>query len=544
MDTRRSELGAEAGLAVDRIAPLRRLLLAGPPAGAALLVVLLVAAFVIVAVSPLRTTVTVWDDAYMFVRYADHLLASGTLSWNPHGPPTYGLTSILYLVVAVVPMRILIPRDPLPTLVASSCLGAAAFLALALRLAWRATDGLARASRWNVLLLVVASLLLQGEALSSHATSGMDTTFAMAFEAAYLLVALRSERSRSVPLAVFLGVMGGGAITARPDLMIFSLAVPAVALITKDLARARRARLTLAITVAVCLLWLAVARAYLGSALPLSFYAKSTGLYRDFNVAKYAPVPLVQWKAFAWPNGILLALGFLPIVFAPSAFLRDAPSTVKGAMVGVVVFAAYYLIFVLQIMNAYARFYYPLLPAIVLAGAYGARCLLQRTREVPFVLSLALVAAVFPHADVLGSPLGFLRYDVAFSSRSILGNVLFALDRFSLLPDDLVIAATEVGHLGAMNPRKTVIDLAGLNDTEFGRHPFSAKRLMSLAPDLIYLPHPDYRGMNADILADPEFRARYELHSREELQALPVAIRLDSPHYAAMERIVDEARRK
>ena len=58
-----------------------------------------------------------------------------------------------------------------------------------------------------VLLLVVASLLLQGEALSSHATSGMDTTFAMAFEAAYLLVALRSERSRSVPLAVFLGVM-------------------------------------------------------------------------------------------------------------------------------------------------------------------------------------------------------------------------------------------------------------------------------------------------------------------------------------------------
>ena len=34
----------------------------------------------------------VQDDSYMFIRYADNLLASGRLSWDPDGAPTYGPT--------------------------------------------------------------------------------------------------------------------------------------------------------------------------------------------------------------------------------------------------------------------------------------------------------------------------------------------------------------------------------------------------------------------------------------------------------------------
>ena len=45
------------------------------------------------------------DDAYMFVRYADHLLEFGDLRWNPDGEPVYGATSVLY-VFALLPFRL------------------------------------------------------------------------------------------------------------------------------------------------------------------------------------------------------------------------------------------------------------------------------------------------------------------------------------------------------------------------------------------------------------------------------------------------------
>src|SRR4029453_7354546 len=43
----------------------------------------------------------VWDDSYMFVRYADNLRAFHTVAWNPGGAPTYGLTSPLFLSVVL-----------------------------------------------------------------------------------------------------------------------------------------------------------------------------------------------------------------------------------------------------------------------------------------------------------------------------------------------------------------------------------------------------------------------------------------------------------
>ena len=36
------------------------------------------------------------DDAYMFLRYADNILAGNGFAWNPDGPRTYGCTSIAH----------------------------------------------------------------------------------------------------------------------------------------------------------------------------------------------------------------------------------------------------------------------------------------------------------------------------------------------------------------------------------------------------------------------------------------------------------------
>ena len=71
----------------------------------------------------------IWDDAYMFVRYADNILAHKRLSWNPGGEATYGLTSILFLVV-VLPLRLLIPNNPAVVAVLSSLVSGLLFLCL------------------------------------------------------------------------------------------------------------------------------------------------------------------------------------------------------------------------------------------------------------------------------------------------------------------------------------------------------------------------------------------------------------------------------
>jgi hypothetical protein len=85
------------------------------------------------------------------------------------------------------------------------------------------------------------------------------------------------------------------------------------------------------------------------------------------------------------------------------------------------------------------------------------------------------------------------------------------LSAFSALPDDLKIATTEVGYPAAMNPRKEIIDLAGLNHTGLALGRVSLQEVIRTRhPDVVYLPHPDYVEMNEAIQADPYFRAHYD----------------------------------
>src|SRR5689334_15846618 len=75
----------------------------------------------------------VLDDAYMFVRYADHLLKYGCLCWNVPGPRTYGLTAPAYLAV-VVPVRLMAASSPRLTVMLSSSLSGVLWFALLYRL--------------------------------------------------------------------------------------------------------------------------------------------------------------------------------------------------------------------------------------------------------------------------------------------------------------------------------------------------------------------------------------------------------------------------
>lgn len=166
----------------------------------------------------------IWDDAFMFVRYADNLMKYGKLSWNPGMEPSYGLTSILYLIV-ITPIRILTSNNPALTAMLSSMLCGFLFIGLSILLVFKyikATPTI----KYSLVLLTLISLALANEHLSAHFCSGMDTTFAMSYITLYLIIAIAFERSSSLKTGITLGIIGGLAFSVRPDIMLFSYIVP------------------------------------------------------------------------------------------------------------------------------------------------------------------------------------------------------------------------------------------------------------------------------------------------------------------------------
>ena len=519
----------------------------------------------------------VWDDAYMYVRYADNVITHGVISWNPGGEPTYGLTSLLFLAV-VLPIRLLVPNSPAMTAILSSLVCGIIFLGLLVALLYRYTDESRMITR-IALLLVTLSLALASEHLAPHFVSGMDTTFALVFVTTYIIICKWQEQSLSAVSTIVMGVWGALAFSARPDLVLYSLLVPAsiVALETDPKAK-RNALVILGITVAGIGLQMWVASRYFHSPLPLPFYAKGTRLYEDFNYSRYRFVPVKQLFAYSGSYGYLFLLIGADLLVNLKEWRRDRSAAEIGLVIATCLFVLYYLFFVLQIMYFSQRFYYPTLPAIAFLAARSTARLIRKIpqttkqtsqeliRELPrFYLLLAtflLLAQLLPVAmSVSGRWLSevstgsFANLNVNDDYKANWTQVWFRLGRFSSLPDSLVIAATEVGHIAALNPDKTIIDLTGLNETSFARNGFSADLLFEqYQPDLIYMPHPDYQRMIAEITNHPYFIQHYDYFPARTLggvryrvgrftEILPnllgIALRRDSPYYPAMREVVD-----
>ena len=66
---------------------------------------------------------TLWDDAYIFLRYANNVLAEGRISWNPRSAPTYGMTTPAFLVVTVPALALFRGAPPLAASLASAIPG-------------------------------------------------------------------------------------------------------------------------------------------------------------------------------------------------------------------------------------------------------------------------------------------------------------------------------------------------------------------------------------------------------------------------------------
>ena len=507
------------------------------------------------------------DDAYMFVRYADNLIKEGCLCWNRAGPPTYGLTSVAYLLI-VAPVRLLMPGSPCEAVVVSSAIGGLMLLGALGVLLWKHTAAPPQA-RGLVALFVLGTLCLRSYPLALHMSTGMDTTFAAAMLTLLFLAHKQLEQRRSRGLLAGVGLATGLMFLVRPDLLIFSWGVPAVAAaMARDRQQRRDMLLVLAVGAAVLGLELLGAYLYFGLPLPLPFYAKSLGSYTGQIVDMYRDtgrVYLVRFLRWYWHLFLVIGAGLVPLLRRRG--LHALSPVELGVLASTGVFIVYYLFFVMQIMPYGARFYFPCMPGLLFLAARSLALLFEREgvpsrwlwrthsalaglvagrRRRIVALMVAVVAASAGYAGrrIAQVAKSTIEHRAAgayeMSARYVNWTMgWYRLDELARLPDDLVMATTEVGAPAAFSPNRTIIDMAGLNDNEIVRRGFSPEVLFSLYnPDVIYMPHPHYSDMVNAILNDRRFKERYELFPDTRLKTLMgLAIRRDSRHYAAMRAI-------
>ncbi|UCE01515.1 MAG: hypothetical protein JSW67_09495 [Candidatus Latescibacterota bacterium] len=513
------------------------LLLFGVVAGATLAVVVASRAFGLM----------VEDDAFMFVRYAHNILEHGRIAWNPGGPPTYGPTSLFYLVV-VVSVRALVGEASASVAVLSSLVCGLAFLMGVIALAWRAAD-CAGGRRLAAVACVLLALAWAADDVGAHCVTGMDTTFALAWATLLIHLGVGWERRAERGWSVALGIVGGMSLAARPELLLYPASIGLVA-------APRRAARLLAVTAATAIIVAVAAWAYFGSPLPLSFYVKSIVRYEGAMDAAYRDVAARELAAFVRVYWLLL----LPIAIR---LLRDAlrrrwslTRFESACLIATLLYVSYHRFFVLPIMPHYQRFFYPTLPAIVLLAVRSAGSVAISIRlpvrlgvAAPIaatVTSIALAATLLPlwqrAVPRLRSSAPFFRIAAIDNHAGSGRRYWYRLEQVSALPEEVVLAATEIGLPGVLNLEKKIVDLSGLNDPHFARHGFDADRLFqNEPPDWIYMPHPDYVALTRAIRAHPVFRSEYD--ALRPGTTLPLAIRRTSPHYARMRAILRQAGR-
>jgi hypothetical protein len=476
------------------------------------------------------------DDAFIFVRYAENLLAHHAIAWNPGGPPSYGTTSLLHLGFVTM-LRALFGPQPASVALLGSLLPGLGFLAVLPWVCWRRILRGARGGGALGLLLLLP-LAISIDTLGAHVATGMDTSLSMVYAVLLLVLADRLTASPAPGRATAMALVAAGAWVVRPDLLLLSVPIVIALCLALWMRGQRTLCVRLVVTTAILLVlqW-ALCWSYFGTPVPLSFYVKSAVRYGASMDAAYAAVPGRElWQFFVsyWPYWLLIGAAI-----GAAARRRCWPFAVveSGALAGALLFVLYYRYAVLQVMPHYHRFYYPTLPvwvwlaaraAVALAnvGNEGLRSHGRVARQVLMGAGLVLgIGAAVLLVRPWSRWLTHVRAHPWFTAIPAVQNLdgwskhwWFRLAEMSALPNDVTWATTEIGLPGALNPGRTIIDLSGLNDIEFARHGFSAEALFrDSPPDLIYMPHPDYREMTEELIRNPRFRAAYDYYPARAL---------------------------
>ncbi len=467
----------------------------------------LAVAVVAAAALLLRLHLPPYDDAFFFLRFARNLVDHGVFAWNPAEGPVHGLTSQLFGLATV-----LVHLVAGPYTVLASRLLLAASLPLAAWLLLRAGGR-----------PVPVTLALCSPVALATIASGLETATVLAFGALWLAAVERQQRA---PDAVVGALLVGGYLL-RPDTVLLTAPV---------LVLDRRWR-ALVVAGAGLALTLGVLHIVYGSALPLSFGVKS-GL-ADLT----GPDFLARCRQAKLRHALYFALVAWPLLVAA----LNGGRRILRILLPAALFVGYHLFLTVDIMGLHARFFAPALPwlalaasdhrsrralvavvgglAVVLVFAVGLDALppdqgwaigrVSPWSTAAWVVAVLVAAAPGPawpggrlslvaSAGLLGIALGDGRlpdrvpdddgYAAALSGEVTSWRGAERLRR--CVGEDLSLFHSEIGVLGVMFPDARITDLGGLMTPAAQLDDLSAL-CDARAPDAIFLPHRNYRRLNA-----------------------------------------------
>lgn len=503
-------------------------------------VVAAVASFAYIVVNSQPTH---FDDAYMFIRYANNLLAGHGHAWNPGGPAVFGSTSLLHVGVVTCLRGCLPGVSDATILLIAGTIPAALGMALTVFICARFSRHPRFTGNWVLWAALVLPVLVLQETMKYHLRSGMDTMLSLCCNALLILATLRLVRRPGTPAMAIVVAASYLSFLARPDNGIFAVLFPVLCLgLMCTGPRWRRIVVFVAgITAVLCLDFL-VKWAVFGAGLPLAFYAKQHGVYQGYmGLALWNPV--VYLRTFAG-----VAMPFLCVLLV-CATRRTLPVIVAFLLPVAITFGYYFSIN--QIMGYEVRFYYPALPFVVVAAALAlddrfhalpSNGLMPRGELLLRLIVAALVllfgrqatytmAQVYEDRFLQAVPvetLGLYTTD-ASTPLSLQGDVMEQLAGLAAdAPSGTIIALSEHGQVGAAAPHVELIDMVGLHDAAFVREGPWSEALFERRPDVIWFPHRHYTSLVAELLSSAELWAHYDVYP--EAFDYGLAIRRDGQH--------------
>ncbi len=391
------------------------------------------------------------DDAFITFRYARHLAEGRGLQWNPGDTPAEGFTSLLWVLVSVIPHRFHIDVPAFAKVVSLVALGCSA--ALAALVAWH----LLRDAGRDLRLVVggATALVVAAHPMTAvHASSGMETALftCLATALAYSAVSYRAFPSRrgAWSLALLSLLLG----LARPEGNLLAGTV-LVGLTIAQAGRGNGIGLVRPVLLAYVIpgsIYFVARWAFYGLLLPLPFYIKSSAGWEGVDQVIGFYRHAVGWICLP------ALLGFL------SFWRRTWPLALATLL---------HSIFYLKpahMMGFSWRYLYPCFPILVLAAGLAiARVLRSRPWLAVAATCLGAVVTVYAHGrgadatieDHVAYARGLARAHVR------LGRELAALsERFPGASPRLVVA--DAGAIPYYSDW-WVLDSFGLNDREIAR---------------------------------------------------------------------------
>ncbi len=402
------------------------------------------------------------DDAYISLRYARNLAEGEGLCFNPGGERVEGFSSPFHILL--MSAAISLGADPLQVSQFSSIFGA---ILCVVTVTWW---GQRRLGFWWGTFAGLAVAL--NPSVGTWARGGLESTLFMAL-VVMALIAAAEEKWKT--MAVFAGLL---ALT-RPEGPLYWLPLFLYALYV--LRRNYRAiRIPSLVTLGVYLPWLIFRILYFHDILPNTYYAKMDGVHPaqirrgltylgEFLSRSEILVPM-----------ILIGLALLAIGFrrrSQAGQLLSWPGAAAGLAIASVVFV---LVAGGDHMNHF-RFLLPVIPLVMLLGAWSVNRLVEMAPTRPLRVALAAVLGfVF-----LSQPVRIASHDLRhpyFSLDRPIGLVEpmgdWNIPRFfklgielkKILPPEAVIAVIPAGAIPYAS-ELTTIDMLGLNDRQIAKRP-------------------------------------------------------------------------